>query len=92
MPRPGRSSIAAHKLQVPIALWLVIEKLWLSWIDDSIDPGRVHEHDSQLGRSCIFFKTGLLELDHTVPLQTIGIMVDSGRVSKCSPQDHGDRG
>src|SRR5262249_20425533 len=78
--------LAAHELQVPIALGLVIENLWSSGIDDPIDPGRIHEHDSQLGCSCIFFKTALLEPDPSVPLQTIGIVVDGGRVSKCSPQ------
>src|SRR5262245_37976452 len=78
--------LAAHELQVPIALGLVIENLWSSWIDDFIHPGRIHEHDSQLGRSGIFFKTALLEPDPSVPLQTIGIVVDGGRVSKRSPQ------
>src|SRR5262249_38384274 len=41
--------LAAHELQGAIALGLVIENLWSSGIDDSIDPGRLHEHNSQLG-------------------------------------------
>src|SRR5262249_60145448 len=36
--------LAAHELQVPVALGLVVENLWSSGIDDSIDPGAIHEH------------------------------------------------
>jgi len=68
------------------SLGLVIENFWSSWIYDSIDPGRIHEHDSQLGCPCIFFKTALLKSDPSVPLQPIDIVVERGRASKCSPQ------
>ena len=77
--------LAAHEPQSPIALGLVIENLWSSRIDDSIDPGRIHEHDSQPGRSCIFFKASLLKPDPSVRLQTIGVMEDTALLGEPVP-------
>src|SRR5688572_23380626 len=78
--------LAAHQPQAPIGSRLVIEDLWLIFVDDSVDDGRPQVHESQLHRSFIFFEAGILERDESVRRQIIGIAVDARDPPEGSPQ------